>query len=228
MKRLVTLSVAFAMALVFGQEASAGSASYGFRGGFLTWNEDTLLGDGARKADGLMFGPTFVFRFGDNDQWAAGIDGAYGALGNMDRADCDLTLTYQVSTMFGVFADMRYSWYNYDGSGDADLNAEVTTSGIGLGVGLCVNVPVGESGTFVFANTRIMSIEMSTDVPGADGTPTLWAYEGGAAYAWDFDNEARKGSLYVSAGYRYQQMKGGEFDETIQLPFVEAGFKQEF
>ena len=34
MKRLVTLSVAFAMALVFGQEASAGSASYGFRGDF--------------------------------------------------------------------------------------------------------------------------------------------------------------------------------------------------
>ncbi|MFH0909540.1 MAG: hypothetical protein V1929_12340 [bacterium] len=227
MKRMMKWFVITALGGLFVSSGDAESASFGVRLSSTTWKERSLFGEEAQKAEGSMFGPTLLFRLGQDDPWGIGLDGAYGQLDNMDRADTDLSLVYNISPAFGVFADFKYLWYDYE-SDSADRGESISTTGIGLGLGVNVNAPLGSSGFFAFGSMRAVPMSMETDVPDADGTSLLWAYEGGFAYGTPLDLGASDSSIYFSLGYRQQQLKGGEFDETTRQPFAEIGFKQEF
>ncbi len=223
MKKQNLLGCMLAVLVFSGGSALAASASYGFRLSDVRWKEKGLIPDERVSADGVMFGPTFLFRLDEDDLWSVGLDGFYGSMDKLDRADIDLTLGYSISSLFTLFLDARYLDYDYD-DGDVDFG----THGFGVGPGVGVSAPLGTSGMFIFANTRVIPMDLTTDVEDADGTAVLWAYEGGLAYGGALDIGVNDTSLYLALGYRHQQMKGGDFDERLQTPFVEVGIRQEF
>ncbi|MBN1672418.1 MAG: hypothetical protein JXR37_15365 [Kiritimatiellae bacterium] len=227
MKQIGALLAAAAMLVSWAQDGTAASSSFGFRAAVASWRESDLYG-GSESENGTMFGPTFLFRLGDDENVAVGVDGLYGQMGALDRADAEVMLFYYVAPLFGVFADFRYMWGDYDASADPDIGEKVTTTVAGFGGGVTVDAPLGDSPLFVFANTRFVPVRVSTDVEDASGAGFLWAYEAGLAYAAEVATGAGDSCIYAAGGYRYHQMKGSDFDETMSMPFVEAGFKQEF
>lgn len=228
MKKLYYLLLVAVITMLVAADSFAGTASYGFRAAAASWKEKSLFGDDAQDGDGGMFGPSLLFRVGEGDQWAIGLDGLYGSLGDLDRADLDVTVTYELSSFFGVFAAFHSIWYDFEPEDDPSVPESVTTKGLGLGIGASLNVPVADSGLFVFASTRIIPMVMDTDVEDAEGNTLLWAYEGGLAYGVPLDMGVGDSSFYGALGYRFQQLKGEDYDEVMQLPFIEVGFKQEF
>ena len=201
--------------------ASAETASYGVRAAHWSWEENKLYGDKV-EADGMAFGPTLLFRLDRAEQWSLGLDGLYGALDDMDRADASATLGYAVSSMFVVFADLRYQWFE----ADPDDAEEFDGSAFGPGLGVAINAPFGESGFHLFSSARIspMFLDYPEDAPD---NAAQWCYEGGLAYAVPV-GEMERGNVYFSLGYRYQQMRGSDLDERVGSPFLEAGFRQMF
>lgn len=217
------LPVAALLLAVAAPWGRAETASYGLRLNVASWEENELFGDESPDASGVSIGPSLLFRFGEGDEWSAGFEGFYGSMSDLDRADLDLTLGYSISSLFGVFLDMRYFWYDIE-KGDAEAN----NSGVGIGPGVQVSVPFGGSGLFFFANTRVIPMALSLDNSEADDSAVLWAYEGGLAIAIEPNTGVNDSNVYLALGYRHQQMKGSDIDEKMQMPFLEAGFKQEF
>ncbi|MBA4386639.1 MAG: hypothetical protein C0404_01590 [Verrucomicrobia bacterium] len=206
------------------QACLAGSASYGFRVSSVTWKESEIFTDPSAKASGAMFGPSLLFKFPATDSLSLGIDGLYGALDNADRSDWDVTLSYQLAPYFTVFGEFKYLWYEYEV--DKDRKSATKAPGGGLGVGL--NVPLVPNGVILFANTRVLTMSVSSDEAGKGGNALMWAYEAGLALPLEFDSGAKDSNFYLAAGFRYQQMKGDNVDERAQMPFAEIGFRQEF
>lgn len=228
MKKCLIMLSAIALVLsVVTTNGWADSASYGVRLSFLDW-EETALFEERIDEDGLMFGPTLRFNFGSQEQYVLGFDAGYGSMGNLDRADVDLLFGYNIAPSIRVFADARYIWQDLDANASETLDQHIESTAIGLGVGLEGSVPLGYSGFFVFGNMRVAPMRMKSDVDDADATTVSWAYEAGLAYALLLDTIATDSSVFLAAGYRHQQTKGGEFDERVQSPFVEFGFRQEF
>ncbi len=225
--RLRWLTAGLALALL-AQGAYSETASYGLRLGGAHWKDTALYGDGDYSESGAMFGPSLLFRPGNSERWAIGVEGLYGSLGDMDRVDADAIVMYEIASMFGIFADVRGMWYDYDLKNDPAWGKSLATTGLGAGLGVNVNVPLGRSGFFLFANTRVLPMRMNTDVPDKDGWAWLWSYEGGLAYAVTLDAIAKNANLYLAAGYRDQRLKNSDFAERLQLPFAELGVRQEF
>lgn len=217
------LSAAALALVVSGLPARAETAAYGLRLNVARWEESELFGDRSPDASGVSVGPSLLFRFGEGDELSAGFEGFYGSMSDLDRADLDVTFGYNISALFGVFLDLRYFWYDIEKDG-----AEASNSGLGLGPGVQLNVPFGGSGLFFFANTRVIPMALSLDDSEADDAAVLWAYEGGLAIAIEPNTGVNDSNVYLALGYRHQQMKGSDVDETMQMPFFEAGFKQEF
>lgn len=201
--------------------ATAETASYGVRLAHWSWEESELFGEKV-KSDGMAFGPTLLFRLDRAEQWSLGLDGLYGMLDDMDRADVSATLGYALSSMFTLYADLRYQWFETDAAGEE----EVDGNAFGPGLGVAINAPLGESGVFIFSSARLSP--MFLDYPGdAPDNAVQWSYEGGLALAIPV-GEMERGNVYFSAGYRYQQMRGSGLDERVGSPFIESGFRQMF
>jgi opacity protein-like surface antigen len=226
-KHLILFSVLAVILASPASKAVADSTAAGFRISFMDWQEEGLF-DEKIKEDGVMFGPTLRFNFGQQEQFVLGLDAGYGSLGKLDRADFDLLLGYNLAPSIRIFADLRYFWQELDESASESLDRSIKTTGIGPGVGLEGSVPLGFSSVFLFGSIRIAPMQVKTDVEDADGTAVSWSYEAGIAYAWMVNTVAADSSMFLAAGYRHQQMKGGDFDERIQSPFLEFGFRQEF
>ncbi len=226
-KVLITLS-AFAMIFsVLATNAVADSAAYGFRLSLVDWEEKSLFDERA-KEDGVQFGPTIRYDFGDRGQYMVGLDASYGSIGKLDRSDFDLIFGYNISPSFRLFANLRYLWQDLDAGALEELDSDIKTTGLGAGVGLEGSVPLGYTGFFAFGSTRVAPMRMKTDVDDSDGTAVLWAYEGGLAYSMVMDTIVSDSTVFFAIGYRHQQLKGGDFDEKTTMPFAEIGFRQEF
>lgn len=203
----------------------ADSASFGGRLGYATWKDSKL--EDVDSQSGLQFGPTFLYRFGTGDAWAFGLDARHGSMDRLERSDLDATLHYSVSSMFSVFAEARYVRYKLDGEEETAYEEDIKTNGPGIGGGISVVVPLGYSGFFLAANTRLATMQLDTDIPDASGNSFSWGYEGALAYSFTFD-AVERGSLFMSLGYRHQEMRGGGLGERLQMPFAEFGFTQRF
>ena len=204
------------------------TASIGFRFAYNTWRERDLF-DSTKKASGVDYGPTLLYRLGEKENWSIGLEGFYGEFDELNRAEVDVIVGYRISPLFTVFADLKYYGYRYDGRNEADVGEKIKTNAFGGGVGVDFQAPLGQGGPFfIFLNTRLLPMSLRTDVEGGDGTGLLWAYEAGLAYATYLGIEPYDLSLYIAAGYRRQQVKSSKFNETLDSPFVEIGFKQEF
>ncbi len=225
-----TMMMLSATAIIFSVVATttrADSAAYGFRLSFMDWEEKSLFDERAQE-DGVQFGPTIRYDFGNRDQFVVGLDAAYGSIGKLDRADFELLVGFNIAPSFRLFANLRYLWQDLDQGALDELERDIKTTGIGAGIGLEGSVPLGYSGFFVFGSTRVAPMRMKTDVDDSDGTAVLWAYEGGLAYSMIMDTIVADSTVFFAIGYRHQQLKGGDFDEKTTMPFVEIGFRQEF
>ena len=202
--------------------AQAETASYGVRLTHWSWKESKLYGDEV-KSSGMAFGPTLLFRIDPSERWSIGLDGLYGMLDDVDRADVNATLGYAVSSMFTVFADLRYQWFD----SELEETGEVDGTAVGPGLGAAFNAPLGESGFHLFSSVRVSP--MFLDYPGeeAPDNAVQWCYEGGLGYAIPV-GEMERGNMYLSLGYRYQQMRASDLDERVGAPFFEMGFRQMF
>jgi len=227
MKKVSLLIMVALFSLILCETGLADSGSLGIKLAPVQWREKDLFGS-TQKASGMMYGPSVMFRFGDKERWSIGLEGLYGEFEDLSRADIDAMVMYNISPLFGVFVNFKYSWYEFDGTDDPTIGAEVETSGFGGGVGINFEAPLGRSPFFVFANTRIVPMKMKTDVADSDGWALLWSMEGGLAAAFDLGLEHYDISFYSALGYRYRIMRNSDFDESVSIPFVEAGFKQEF
>ena len=227
MKTKMVLGLVILLAVIPTSFCRAETGSLGIRGEYVSWKEKDLFPE-EKKASGMMYGPTFLFRFGSRDAWSVEATGLYGEFEELSRANVDLKITYNVSNLFGIFADFKYLWYEYDGTEDADLGDKVNTSGFGGGLGVDFETPIGDSPIFVFANAKVMPMWLDLDVEDADDNAFLWSYEAGLAWAYDFRMDVNKFNVYLAAGFRQQQMRGDDIDESISAPFAEFGFKQEF
>ncbi len=227
MNKTITVSIIAGLFAVLAARTHADSVAYGVRLSQLNWQEKSLYEERI-KEDGLMFGPTLRFNFGRQEQYVAGLDVGYAAMGDLDRADFDLLFGYNISPAIRLFADLRYLWQDLDQDASDTLDRDIKTTALGVGVGIEGSVPLGYSGFFVFGSMRVAPMRVKTDIDDADGTAVSWSYEAGVAYAWVLDTIAADSSVFIAAGYRHQQMKGGEFDERAQTPFAEFGFRQEF
>lgn len=226
-KSLIMLSATAMIILAVAIKAHADSAAYGFRLSLVDWEEKSLFDERA-KEDGVQFGPTIRYDFGDRGQYVAGLDAAYGSISKLARADFDLMLGYNISPSFRLTANLRYLWQELDKGALEKLDSDIKTIGIGAGVGLEGSVPLGYTGFFAFGSTRVAPMRMKTDVDDSDGTAVLWAYEGGLAYSMVMDTIVSDSTVFFAIGYRHQQLKGGDFDEKTTMPFAEIGFRQEF
>ena len=208
--------------------ARAESGAYGFRIYPLDWKEQKLFGENSVSEDITAFGPSFLFRFGGGDALAVGLDGYYGSGGDLDRAELEGRFIYSPSDAFDISLDLRHTRYDYTAR-SGERKVEISTRGTGPGLGLHVQAPLGEFGFIAFGSTRGMAMSMSTDVQDvSDRWTFLWLYELGIAYAQRIEMGLPDTSFYLAAGYRHQQMRGGDFDETVQMPFVEFGVRQQF
>jgi hypothetical protein len=226
-KRIITTIAASVFILGTASTVQAESASYGVRASFMEWQEKKLY-DESIKEDGVQFGPTIRYNFGNAAQYTVGFDAGYGSIWDLDRADFDLMIGYDITPSFRLFADLRYLWQDLDARALDSLDSSAKTTGIGAGVGIEASIPLGYSGFFAFGSTRVAPMRMKTDVDDSDGTAVLWAYEGGLAYSMVMDTIVSDSSVFFAIGYRHQQLKDGDFDEKTTMPFVEVGFKQEF
>ena len=227
MKRMVIILGAAVVLLSTQTATQADSAAYGFRLSHLSWQEKSLYEE-TIKEDGAMFGPTLRFNFGPMEEYVLGFDAGYGSIGKLDRADFDLLFGYNIAPSIRIFANARYIWQDLDAGASETLESDIKTTAIGAGVGLEGSIPIGYSGFMAFGSMRVAPMRVKTDVPDSDGTAVSWAYEAGLAYAWPLDEVTSNSHLFLAVGYRHQQMKGGDFDERVQAPFLEFGFRQEF
>lgn len=203
--------------------AMAETASYGIRLTHWSWQENTLYGDKV-ETDGMAFGPTLLFRLDRAERWSLGLDGAYGVLDEMDRADVAATLGYAISSMFTVYADLRWQWFEaeeLEGAEDADGTAA------GPGLGVAFNVPFGESGLHLFSSARVSPMFLDYSAEAAPDNAVQWHYDLGLGYGVTV-GQMERGNVYCALGYRYQQMRGSDLDERVGAPFFEAGFRQMF
>lgn len=208
--------------------ALAESGAYGFRLYQVDWKEKKLYGEEPVSEDGVAFGPSFLFRLGGGDNLGLGLDGYYLSAGDLERSEIDGRLLYTLSEVFDVSLELRHT-RNDVTFGSGGNSREVGTRGTGPGAGLHFQAPLGDSGLIAFGTTRGYAMSMSTDVEEVDDRWTfLWLYEFGLAFASRIELGVADSSIYVAAGYRHQQNRGGEFDETVEMPFLEFGLRQEF
>ena len=207
--------------------AMAETASGGLKIGPAFWKERSLYNDSKKDDSGMMMGPAFLLRLGRDNDWSLSGEALYGTFGDLDRADVDVMFGYEFSSMFTFFACFKYAWHDFGPSNDPDVPERVTTTGVGGGLGATAKAPLGDTGFLVFLTAKVMPMRMETDVPDADTTAWMWSYDGGIGYGRDL-RTLSGGSVYGMLGYRHQQLRGGEFNETLQMPFIEAGFKQVF
>lgn len=221
------VGAAVALMLLGAIPSIAESGAYGFRVYNLDWEENGIY-DSDVSEDGVAFGPSFLFRLGEGNEYGLGFDGLYMDADKLERAEMDGRLLYTVSEIFDVSLELRHTWYDVtvdDGKG----SRVVGNNGTGLGLGVHFQVPLGESGIFAFGSTRGLAMNMSTDEPDRDdGSTFLWLYEVGIAFARPVEFGVSESSIYFAAGLRHQQNRGGDFDETAEMPFLEAGLRQEF
>lgn len=205
----------------------AESASFGFRLHDMRWQEKKLYNERVR-ADGIMFGPEFMYRFGHDQEWAIGAEGLYGSFSGQDHVNLDAHVRYMLTPQVDLLAGVIYKWHDVGASDKTDPNRDLDTSALGGNIGLDMNAPLGHSGFFLFASSRIGPVRMRTDIPDSNTTAWLWRYEGGIAFATHPDAIDANMSLYVAAGYRHEQIKGGDFDQREQAPFISVGVRQSF